>query len=84
MGAPGYRDYLGSVLKYMNNREQLLDLKNVLSRNDLRLTKINGYLGYSVTTGFFDRDNEYVVMSAPRNKIFNGQVSDQWSCIEVV
>ena len=76
IGGPGYKDYMGSILKSKDNRDELLDLEKALPRNDLRRTKTNSYLGYSLTSGFFDGKSEYVVMSAPRNK--NGQVCGQF------
>ena len=78
-GAPGYQDFMGSIIRQnmenTNERENKLKLETLLQVIDEKLPKKNSYLGYSMTTGLFDADShKYVVMSTPRNNIFNGKV----------
>ena len=75
MGAPGYLDFTGGVIRYiLNDREEKMELDKVLDSRDPRLPHNNSYLGYSMTTGFFDGNREYIVMGAPRFHRFDGKV----------
>ena len=78
-GAPGYKDFMGSIIRRdINNLkdggEEKLTLR--LLHNFDNTLKENSYLGYSLTTGFFDANkNKYVVMSTPKNGTYNGKVA---------
>ncbi|CAG2110873.1 unnamed protein product [Medioppia subpectinata] len=75
LGAPGYRDFSGSVIRqWTDNREEQLELEKLLEVVDSRLPTFNSYLGYAITTGFFDANLEYVVIGAPRHRHFDGKV----------
>lgn len=79
MGAPGYLDFTGSVIRYiLNDREEKMELDKVLDSRDPRLPRNNTYLGYSMTTGFFDGNREYIVMGAPRFNRFYGKVGQHF------
>ncbi|CAG2121140.1 unnamed protein product, partial [Medioppia subpectinata] len=75
LGAPGYRDFSGTVIRqWTDNREEQLELEKLLEVVDSRLPTFNSYLGYAITTGFFDANLEYVVIGAPRHRHFDGKV----------
>ena len=83
LGAPGYRDFSGSIVRqWVDNRQEQLELEKVLEVIDSRLPTYNSYLGYSITTGFFDGNLEYIVMGAPRHKNFDGKVLRKYENIE--
>lgn len=80
-GAPGFYDFLGTIIKYIDKRQEpLFPLdRHVLTNQILsNLRELNSYTGYAVTSisiGNF----EYVVASAPRSFKYKGMVRESFN-----